>query len=226
MTARRTVDVGVAAALLLVASPLFLLLLVINRVWTGRPFFTQVRLGRDLAPFVLLKFQTMVSSPGGTTVTVSGDARITAYGRVLRALKLDELPQLINLLRGEMTLVGPRPLTPNGIEAMPRHLAAVVYRRHPGLTGASTVAFVDEERLLAREHDPQRAYFEDVLPCKIALELAYAQRRTWRSDLVLVLLTPVAGPFPGLRHRVLIRLVPDWQALSETMRDSSQAVPG
>src|SRR3990172_5937251 len=120
MTVRRFVDICVAGAMLLVTAPLFLLLLAVNRLWTGRPFFTQVRLGRDLQPFVLLKFQTMVAGGApGSTVTVAGDARITPYGRVLRTLKLDELPQLLNVLRGEMTLVGPRPLTPNQIAATP-----------------------------------------------------------------------------------------------------------
>ena len=225
MTPRRIVDLGVAGATLLVTAPLFLLLLAVNLLWTGRPFFTQIRLGRDLQPFVLDKFQTMVAGGPGSTVTVAGDARITAYGRILRTLKLDELPQLINLLRGEMTLVGPRPLTPNEIAATPAHLAAVVYRRDPGLTGASAVAFVDEERVLAREGDPEQVYFAEVLPRKIALELAYAQRRTWRSDLILVLLTPLAGLFPGLRRRVLVWLVPDWPALSD-VPGNSRAIAG
>ena len=227
MTVRRFVDICVAGAMLLVTAPLFLLLLAVNRLWTGRPFFTQVRLGRDLQPFVLLKFQTMVAGGApGSTVTVAGDARITPYGRVLRTLKLDELPQLLSVLRGEMTLVGPRPLTPNEIAATPAHLAAVVYHRDPGLTGASAVAFVDEERVLAREGDPEQVYFAEVLPRKIALELAYAQRRTWRSDLILVLLTPLAGLFPGLRRRVLVWLVPDWPALSDVVPGNSRAIAG
>ena len=227
MTPRRIVDLGVAGAMLLVTAPLFLLLLAVSRLWTGRPFFTQVRLGRDLQPFVLLKFQTMVAGGApGSTVTVAGNTRITPYGRVLRTLKLDELPQLLNVLRGEMTLVGPRPLTPNEIAATPARLAAAVYRRDPGLTGASTVAFVDEERVLAREGDPEQVYFAEVLPRKIALELAYAQRRTWRSDLILVLLTPLAGLLPGLRRRVLVWLVPDWPALSDIVPGNSRAIAG
>jgi len=213
---RRLVDLGLAGALLLMTSPLFLLLLGVNRLWSGRPFFRQVRIGRDLRPFVLLKFQTMTpTSPGGTTVTVAHDRRITPYGRILRSVKLDELPQFLNVLRGEMTLVGPRPLTPNEVDAIPRHLAAVVYRALPGVTGASAVAFAHEERLLAAAADPQRTYFDEILPRKIALELAYARRRTWGSDLLLLLLTPLAPAAPSLARRALIRLVPGWQALSE-----------
>lgn len=224
---RRLVDVVVTGAMLLVASPLFLVLLAVNWLAHGRPFFAQVRLGQDLQPFVLLKFQSMVDgAEDGPTVAAVGDGRVTRYGRVLRLLKVDELPQLLNVLRGDMTLVGPRPLTPNEIEAMPRHVAAVVYRARPGLTGASSVAFVHEERLLAREADPLQAYFADVLPCKMALEMAYAQRRTWANDLALVLVTPLAGVLPGLRQRVLTRLVPDWPALAETLPRGSHVIAG
>jgi lipopolysaccharide/colanic/teichoic acid biosynthesis glycosyltransferase len=222
-TGRRVFDVCVAALVLASTSPIFALLAVVGILASGRAFFSQIRLGRDLRPFVLLKFQTMVNraSPG-STVTAAGDARITPYGRVLRTLKLDELPQLINILRGEMSLVGPRPLTPNEIDAMPRHLAAVVYRAVPGLTGISSIAFVDEERLLAASSEPERAYFEDVLPRKIALELAYAQRRTWLTDLILLLLTPLAPFVPVVRRRILVRLVPEWQGLTVGARVGSK----
>lgn len=224
LSRRRLLDVGVAFLGLAVTSPLFLLLAVINRVLTGSVLFSQVRVGQDLQPFVILKFQTMRN--GGlpeSTVTVEHDPRITGFGRILRFFKLDELPQLINILRGEMSLVGPRPLTPNEIEAVPRHLAAVVYRVRPGLTGISSIAFADEERLLAATADPHRAYFEEILPRKIALELAYVQRRTWLTDLILVLFTPFAPFFPGLRGRLLLNLVPDWAALSARDRSTSRS---
>lgn len=215
MTSRRIIDVCMAALMLLAASPLFLLIATANRLLIGRTFFRQSRLGRNLRPFALLKFQTMVDgADAGSTVTVAGDARITPFGRILRELKLDELPQLINILRGEMSLVGPRPLTPNEIDCMPRHLAAVVYRVAPGLTGISALAFADEERLLASAEDPERFYFEDVLPRKIALELAYAQRRTWVTDLVIICLTPLPPFLQGLRQRSLLRLVPEWEGLA------------
>lgn len=204
-----------AAGLLLLISPLVLLLALANRLFTGRVFFRQVRLGQDLRPFVLLKFQTMADgAEAGSTVTFEGDPRVTRFGRLLRALKLDEIPQLINIFRGEMGLVGPRPLTPNEIGAIPRPLAEAVYRRRPGLTGISAVAFVDEEQVLARAADPQRAYYEDVLPRKIALELAYVQRRTWLTDLVIIGVTPVAPFMPGLRRLLVARLVPEWANLA------------
>lgn len=215
LSGRRLVDVSVAILGLLMISPLFLLLAVANRVLTGSVLFRQVRIGQDLQPFVIFKFQTMRhGGPPESTVTVEHDPRITGFGRILRFFKLDELPQLLNIVRGEMSLVGPRPLTPNEIEAVPRHLAAVVYRVRPGLTGISSIAFADEERLLAATADPHRAYFEEILPRKIALELAYVQRRSWLTDLAVVLFTPLAPYFPALRRGLLLTLVPDWAALS------------
>jgi lipopolysaccharide/colanic/teichoic acid biosynthesis glycosyltransferase len=205
---RRIVDVCVAGAILLVASPVLVLLAAVNYALTGQPVFRQTRLGRRLRPFVLLKFQTMVDgAQAGSTVTVAGDPRITRYGRVLRTLKLDELPQLINVLRGEMSLVGPRPLTANEIESIPRAVAAVVYRVSPGLTGISALMLADEERTLTRFPDPLKAYCARILPQKMALELAYARRRTWMTDLVIFLSTPLAVFVPALRRWVTARLV-------------------
>ncbi len=214
MSARRFVDMVAAAILLAVLSPLFLVIAIANRLTSGRALFRQVRVGRDLQPFVLLKFQTMVDgADAGSSVTVAHDARITPLGRVLRALKLDEVPQLINIIRGDMSLVGPRPLTPNEIDVVSRHLASVVYRVRPGLTGVASLAFADEERLLARAEDPERTYFDEVLPRKIAIELAYVQRRSWATDLVIFLLTPLALFLPSVRKRALIRLVPECREL-------------
>lgn len=207
---RRVVDVCVAGVVLLVASPVLVLLAIVNFALSGQAFFRQIRLGRRLRPFVLLKFQTMVDgAQSGSTVTVAGDGRITRYGRVLRTLKLDELPQLINVLRGEMSLVGPRPLTANEIESVRPAVAAVVYGVSPGLTGISALAFADEERTLARSPDPLKAYFARILPQKMALELAYARRRTWMTDLVIFLGTPIAAFVAPLRRRMIARLVPE-----------------
>lgn len=219
---------AIAAALALIGlSPLFFLLMLANRLFVGRTFFRQVRLGRGLQPFVLLKFQTMVDgAEAASTITVRGDPRITRYGRFLRLLKLDELPQFINVIRGDMAFVGPRPLTPNEIEAIPRPLAEAVYRTPPGLTGISTLAFLDEEQVLAASPDPPRTYFQDVLPRKIALELAYVQRRTWRTDLLLVAATPLAAISPAIRRSLLVRLVPEWESLAGPARPGSALVQG
>jgi lipopolysaccharide/colanic/teichoic acid biosynthesis glycosyltransferase len=209
MTMRRLLDVCVAAVLLVMLSWLFAILMAANQFWAGRLFFRQIRVGRALRPFSLLKFQTMVTgAEAGSTVTVAGDPRITPYGRVLRLSKLDELPQLINLLRGEMSLIGPRPLTPNEIQFVPRYLAAAVYRTRPGLTGISALAFSDEERLLSQAANPQQRYFGDFLQRKLTLELAYTQRQTWATDLTILLLTALAPFQPHLPRRWLNGIVP------------------
>lgn len=226
MSSRRIVDLCVAMLLMVLVSPVFLLLATVNRLQRGRAFFQQVRLGQNLRPFVLLKFQTMVDgADAGSSVTVGHDPRITTSGRVLRFLKLDELPQLINVARGEMSLVGPRPLTPNEVDAIPRPLAAAVYRLTPGLTGISALAFADEERLLSTAPDPQLAYFEDILPRKIALELAYVQKRTWLTDLIVVVFTPLAPFLPQMSRRILASLVPEWAGLAQRHRHEF-SVPG
>ena len=218
---------AIGATLILVGiSPLFLLLMLANRLCVGRTFFRQVRLGHDLRPFVLLKFQTMVDGADAvSTITVRGDPRVTPYGRILRLLKLDELPQLINVIRGEMAFVGPRPLTPNEIERIPRPLAEAVYRTRPGLVGISALAYVDEEQVLAAVPDATHVYFDEILPRKIALELAYVQRRTWWTDLLIVLATPLAAVSPAIRRLVLVRLVPEWEALMGPAHRGAGPIP-
>ena len=206
---RRTIDILVSAGLLALTAPVLAVIAALNWSTTRRVFFTQTRIGRDLRPFAIVKFRTMVDGAAGAgTVTVQGDRRITGLGRVLRALKVDELPQLINVLRGDMSLVGPRPLTPNEVAAISPELARQVYAARPGMTGIAALAFIDEERLLAAASDPEAAYFQRVLPQKVALELAYTQYRTWWTDLAILALTPLAGFSGPLRRVAVTRLVP------------------
>ncbi len=210
---RRGIDILVAGGLLVLTAPLFAIIAVLNWAATRRVFYAQFRIGRDLTPFVIVKFQTMVDGAAdATTVTTRGDRRIMPLGRVLRALKLDELPQLVNVLRGEMSLVGPRPLSPNEVAAIPPTLARRVYASRPGMTGIATLAFMDEERILAAATDPEGTYFATVLPRKIALEVAYAQRRTWLTDLAILALTPLAGISGVVGRAAVARLVPTWSA--------------
>lgn len=208
---RRFIDILVAAGLLVLAAPVVAVVASLNWITTRRVFFTQTRIGCGLRPFAIVKFRTMVDGAvGGTTVTVHGDRRVTSLGRALRSLKLDEIPQLVNVLRGEMSLVGPRPLTPNEVAAVPTSVARQVYAVRPGMTGIASLAFFDEEQILALAPDPEGVYFDRVLPRKVALEMAYAQRRTWLTDLVILVLTPLAGFSGALRRVAVARLVPAW----------------
>jgi len=223
---RRLIDLVVAGALLLLTAPLFAVIAGLNWLTIRRVFFRQTRIGLGLQPFMIIKFKTMVEgAEAGGTVTAQGDPRVTPLGRVLRAAKLDELPQLINVVKGDMGLVGPRPLTPNEVAAISPDLAGDVYAVRPGMTGVAQLVFVHEEQILSTASDPEAAYFEVVLPKKVALELAYARRRTWLTDLAVVVATPIAGFVPGLGRAVFARLVPEWTGRRIGARRPVSSIP-
>ena len=187
---KRVLDVLVAGSVFVVCLPLMVAVAVVVAVTsTGPVLFRQTRSGQDGLPFSLLKFRTMthrgpLSGPG---VTRSGDPRITPVGRFLRRFKLDELPQLVNVLRGDMTLVGPRPDLPHFARAL-----ALEYRGwlelKPGLTGSATLQFRHEEEVLAAvpEAELVNYYLNTVLPQKARLDLAYARQASFLSDLALL----------------------------------------
>src|SRR5215467_12844389 len=186
---RRLLDVTVAGVLLVVLAPLLALLALLVRATSpGRGIFLQTRIGRHGRPFVLLKLRTMRADAAGPAITAGADARITPLGARLRRAKLDELPQLWNVLRGDMSLVGPRPELPHYVA---RYTAAqrAVLRARPGLTDPASLAWADEAATLGRFAEPDRAYVEEVVPSKIALSLAYLERRTVWSDLAVVMRT-------------------------------------
>jgi lipopolysaccharide/colanic/teichoic acid biosynthesis glycosyltransferase len=197
---RRLLDIGLAGSLLLIAAPVLLVIaLLVKADSRGSVLFTQQRVGRGGTPFGLLKFRTMVAdvSGRGRAITVGVDPRITKVGTVLRRYKLDELPQLWNVLRGDMGLVGPRPEVPTyvaGYTAEQREVLAV----RPGITDPASLIYSDESTLLATFADPERAYVEEILPRKLALSRAYLQRRTFFSDLAILVRTALRllGPPP------------------------------
>jgi lipopolysaccharide/colanic/teichoic acid biosynthesis glycosyltransferase len=185
---RRLLDVTVAASLLLALSPLLAVLALLVRATSPGPaLFRQTRIGRHGRPFVLLKLRTMRADAAwtGPAIAAGADPRITSLGARLRHAKLDELPQLWNVLRGDMSLVGPRPELPQYVA---RYTAAqrAILRTRPGLTDPASLAWADEAARLATFSDPQRAYAETVLPQKLAASLAYLERRTVWSDLAVV----------------------------------------
>lgn len=188
---KRAFDVVGAGFALIFLSPLLLAIAVIVRVVDGSPvIFRQERVGRYGGKFNILKFRTMLvaAESAGGQVTRAGDPRITSVGRVLRRTKLDELPQLLNVLRGEMSLVGPRPEVRRYVEyytGKERKVLDLV----PGITDPASIAFRHEERLLASSADPVREYIRSVLPEKIRLNLEYASRRSLGRDIVVLLLT-------------------------------------
>jgi lipopolysaccharide/colanic/teichoic acid biosynthesis glycosyltransferase len=193
VSARRAVDVTVSALLLGVTAPLLVVMGVAVVVESGRPvLYTAIRAGRDGRPFRLRKMRTMRTDLSGVGVTRAGDPRVTRVGKVLRATKLDELPQLWNVLRGDMALVGPRPEDPRYVAHYTASQRALLAYR-PGLTSPATVAFRDEEELLHRlGGDVEHAYRATVLPAKLAIDAAYFPHATLRSDLAVLARTVVA----------------------------------
>jgi lipopolysaccharide/colanic/teichoic acid biosynthesis glycosyltransferase len=191
--------VGAGLLLLLTFPVLFLFALLIRLTSPGPAFFRQVRLGREGRPFRIFKFRTMVAAQNsGPSITVSGDCRITPIGKILRRAKLDELPQLLNVLRGEMSIVGPRPEVPDYRHVYQNGLEKVLQVR-PGITDPASLALADEEKLLRQFADPLRAYEQIVLPRKLAMSLAYLQQRRLRDDVRILLLTALTAF--GFRRR-------------------------
>jgi len=192
---KRGVDVLAGVLGLLVLSPLLLVLAFAVRVSSGSPvLFVQERVGRRGRPFRLLKFRTMrQASDSGLLITGSGDPRVTRVGRFLRATKLDELPQLVNLLRGEMSLVGPRPEVPRYVEDYSADQRRILEAR-PGLTDPATILFRNEESLLGSVEDTrkERYYREKILPVKLAMNQEYLERASLPYDMLLVMRTLLA----------------------------------
>jgi lipopolysaccharide/colanic/teichoic acid biosynthesis glycosyltransferase len=194
---RRAFDVVGALTIGLLTAPIWVSAAVLIQLTTGAPVLHRaVRVGRDGVCFTLYKFRTMEATTGAS-VTAQGDPRITRVGSLLRRTRIDELPQLWNVVRGDMSLVGPRPEDPRFAERYShkqRRLLSVA----PGLTSPATIAFQHEEAILARYADPERAYLEEVLPAKLALDLDWLDRRSMLGDL-RVLVATVRTIF-GKRH--------------------------
>ena len=171
---KRAFDILVSALALLILLPVLLLLgLLVATTSPGGAFFRQVRVGRNGNEFGLLKFRSMrPDSEAKGQITVGGrDPRITAVGYFLRRSKLDELPQLINVLVGDMSIVGPRPEVPKYV-ALYTPEQQEVLRVRPGITSAASIAYIDENELLGRSTDPERTYVEQVMPAKLDLDVA------------------------------------------------------
>ena len=189
---KRFVDVVASAAGLLLLAPFFALIaLAIKLESPGPVFFRQERVGRHGRPFRIFKFRTMTVAPpsGGVPLTVAGDARITRVGAFLRKSKLDELAQLIDVLRGTMSLVGPRPEVPRYVAHYPPEWRERLLSVRPGITDFASVRYRDENELLAQAHDPEREYIEVILPTKLQYALHYVDRPTFANDLRVIGLT-------------------------------------
>jgi lipopolysaccharide/colanic/teichoic acid biosynthesis glycosyltransferase len=178
-----------------VLSPLFALIAGAIKVDSNGPvFFRQERVGRAGKLFRIHKFRTMVadSEQRGLQITVGPDVRITRMGVLLRKYKLDELPQLIDVFWGSMSLVGPRPEVPRYVAYYPQAVREIVLSVRPGITDRASIEYRDENTILGMASDPQRAYVEQILPVKLEYYVEYVRNRSFFGDMKLILATLVA----------------------------------
>ena len=205
--AKRAFDLALAALGLVLLSPLLAAIaLAVTLDSPGPVFFRQERVGRGGVSFRIHKFRTMRhdAAGAGPQLTVGADARITRVGAFLRRTKLDELAQLLDVLAGSMSLVGPRPEVPRYVALYPAALRDVVLSVRPGLTDLASIEFRDEAALLARDADPEREYVEVVMPRKLALAARYVKARSLALDVTILwrtLCLLIAGRRSGAASR-------------------------
>jgi len=203
-----------AAGMLFLMPVLVALTFVI--LWDDGPpvFFRQMRVGRRGKPFQIWKFRTMRTGSHGSLITAAGDGRVTRAGATLRRFKLDELPQLFNVFKGDMSVVGPRPEVPEYVQLEAPIWQAVLQVR-PGVTDLATLLHRDEEELLGASGDPNTLYRESVLPAKLVLNLGYLRSRSFLRDLKLIHLTIRYSLFPKRFDPELIKRALGAGALNE-----------
>ena len=181
-----TVSIG-----FLFLSPLFIVIMILIKIFSPGPiFYHQQRIGRNGKLFRLYKFRSMVAYAErlGTSVTTRKDPRITRIGRFLRKTKLDELPQLWNVLKGDMSLVGPRPDVPEIVQKYTPEMKRI-FQIRPGITSVATLHLRDEEAILARVHDPDRFYEDVLVPLKVKLSMEHVDRNSFAFDLKILFQT-------------------------------------
>ena len=181
-----------AVALLVLALPFLLIMLILRMTGEGEIFYVQQRVGKHRKPVGVIKFATMLkNSPslGTGTVTVKGDPRVLPMGRFLRKTKINELPQLINIFNGSMSVIGPRPQTQRCFDAFPDDMKDTIASVVPGLSGVGSIVFRDEEEMMDGANDPNNFYDNVIMPYKGALEVWYAGHRNLGTYFGCIFLT-------------------------------------
>jgi lipopolysaccharide/colanic/teichoic acid biosynthesis glycosyltransferase len=185
---KRLLDLALASAAFLFLSPLFLLIIILIKLDSSGPaFYIQERIGKGMRPFRLIKFRSMTIRRASKDRQFDpGDVdRVTRVGSFLRKTKLDELPELINIVRGEMSIVGPRPEVPRFVEAYPKEYREITQIR-PGLSDFASIKYRHEEEILACHSNPEKCYRETVLPDKLELAQRYCKEVSLRTDLRII----------------------------------------
>jgi len=188
---KRLFDFTAALAGLVLLSPLF----AATAIWIkldshGPVFFRQKRIGHLGVPFDIIKFRTMrENAEDAAQLTIEHDRRITRVGRFLRRYKLDEFPQLFNVVNGSMALVGPRPEVPRYVACYPAEVRAIVLSVPPGITDWASICYKEENAILARTVNPEQAYLDTILPEKLKYNVRYVQERNFWTDLRIIFST-------------------------------------
>jgi lipopolysaccharide/colanic/teichoic acid biosynthesis glycosyltransferase len=188
---KRLFDIIFSIFALIILSPVFAAASVLIKLDSEGPvFFLQERVGRNFKPFRIYKFRSMraVTKEKGALITVRGDERITRVGRMLRKYKIDELPQLINVLKGEMSLVGPRPEVRQYVQLFRAEYRKLL-RMRPGITDPASIKFSEEENVLATAADWEEDYIKRILPEKLHISLRYVEKHSFITDLKLIFRT-------------------------------------
>lgn len=209
---KRLFDFILSLLVLIILSPFLIPLVILLRLTgEGYIFYYQKRIGLNNKYFNIVKFATMLkNSPnmGTGSITLRNDPRVTPMGGFLRKTKLNELPQVLNVLKGDMSIVGPRPLVDKTFNAYPEHMRALVYQSKPGITGIGSIVFRDEEELISKATMPPHEFYEKVIaPYKGALELWYNRKKSFGVDLKIIFLTAWVILFP--KSTLMYKIFPD-----------------
>lgn len=187
---KRLTDIIGASVGLIIAAPVLAATGAAIMLTDGKPvLFRQQRVGMHGRKFEILKFRSMSNGAPGLQISSDSDPRITKIGAIIRRSKVDELPQLINVLRGEMSLVGPRPEVPHYVDHWPAELQPIILSARPGITDPASIAFRHESALLATSDDPEETYIVEILPAKASMYVDYINTHSLRNDLRIIVRT-------------------------------------
>ena len=189
---KRCFDIVLSIIGLIILAPVFLLVAgIIKLTSTGPVFFRQQRIGRYGTLFAIHKFRTMIvgAESKGLKITIGEDRRITQVGHILRKTKLDELPQLIDVLQGSMSFVGPRPEVPEYVAKYPLMIKTKVLSIRPGITDRASIEMIDENELLAKSANPEQTYIHEILPIKLDYAVKYIDNYSLLEDVRIIFAT-------------------------------------
>jgi lipopolysaccharide/colanic/teichoic acid biosynthesis glycosyltransferase len=204
---KRIFDIAIAIFFTVAFLPISVIIAILIKLESAGPiFFRQARTGRLERPFYILKFRTMHHESQGLNITMCGDDRITRLGRILRKTKLDELPQLMNVLKGEMSIVGPRPEVVSHLTHYDPETRHIIFSERPGITDLASLLYIHEERLLAESDDPVKTYFDVILPEKNRLRVRHIVQESMLFDLKILIWTVLKIVF---RHQMPLIKCPD-----------------